>query len=158
MKRILLALSFVLLLGIYLFTSKIGNFPIVSGESMEPNYYNGNLLYCDKQVYENSSDVERFDVVVIQNGYFKIIKRVIGLPGDTLQIKDKKIYINGEILEENYGKEPIEDEGIAIIELHLKDNEFFVLGDNRNHSSDSRTYGIFNFNDIEGKITKTLKE
>ena len=66
------------------------------------------------------------------------IKRIIGLPGETVQIADGEIYINGEVLEESYGREVMQDAGLAAEPITLGDDEYFVLGDNRNYSSDSR--------------------
>jgi len=79
---------------------------------------------------------------------------VIGLPGETIQIDyDGNIYINGEILEEHYGREILKDPGIAINPITLGEGEYFVLGDNRNHSSDSRfdEVGVVKRSEILGK-------
>lgn len=89
-----------------------------------------------------------------ENTYY--IKRIIGLPGETVQIDEKgNIYINGEILQENYGKEVIKPEnvGIAAEPITLGEDEYFVMGDNRNNSSDSRTEVVGNIHrkDIIGR-------
>lgn len=131
-------------------------FPIVNGSSMEPNYHNGDLLILKKDECKDTIDVNRYDVVVIRQEYNYIIKRVIGLPGETIQIQGGKIYINGEFLEEYYGKEKIEDPGLASNPVTLGEKEFFVLGDNRNDSSDSRVFGAFDFEQIVGKISGRL--
>ena len=76
------------------------------------------------------------------------IKRVIGLPGETVQIVDGKIYINGEVLDENYGYETMRDAKRAAEPVTLGEDEYFVLGDNRNDSSDSRS-------DLVGNVKKS---
>ena len=126
----------------------------VDGSSMVPNLANNDILILKK--YDKS--IERFDVVVINYNKSKLVKRVIGLPGDTIKIKVthvgnnvvSKIFINGEVLDEEYGYEPIKDGGIASNDIVLGDNEYFVLGDNRNNSSDSRIIGAINRKDIVG--------
>ncbi|HAF27323.1 MAG TPA: signal peptidase I [Lachnospiraceae bacterium] len=128
----------------------------VDGMSMEPTLYNGDNLIINKISYD-SNEPERFDVVVFpfsgDEGTF-YIKRIIGLPGENIRIDDEgKIYINGEELKENFGKETIEDPGMARYGIDLGLKEFFVLGDNRNDSSDSRFASVGNIsrNSIIGK-------
>lgn len=128
----------------------------VVGQSMEPTYYEDDKLFASALAYE-IEEPERFDVAIINTQYgYCLIKRVIGLPGETIQIDNNgNIYINGEILEENYGAETIEDPGIAAGSgITLADDEYFVLGDNRNHSSDSRieVFGPIKIDQIMGKV------
>ncbi|MCD8012648.1 MAG: signal peptidase I, partial [Lachnospiraceae bacterium] len=92
-------------------------------------------------------DPQRFDVVVFPFQYQEdtyYIKRIIGLPGETVQIVDGEIYINGDELEESYGYEEIKNAGLASTEITLGEQEYFVLGDNRNDSTDSREPSVGN--------------
>lgn len=118
----------------------------VEGKSMEPALKKGDLLLIDK-LFLNLKEPKRYDIVVFpaknkKSVYY--IKRIIGLPGEKIQIIGDSIYINNRILDESYGKEAMEEqtEGIALRPIVLKENEYFVLGDNRNHSIDSRNKEI----------------
>ena len=126
---------------IALFTVKfIGQRTVVIGQSMERTLSNGDNLIVNKIGYR-LHDPERFDIVVFpyrNDRTQKFVKRIIGLPGETVQIIDGVIYINGEVLEEYYGKEFMVDGGVAIDPVLLSEDEYFVLGDNRNNSMDSR--------------------
>ena len=107
---------------------------IVDGTSMMNTLKDGDNLLVEKVTYR-FSEPKRFDVIVFyphgreSNDYY--IKRVIGLPGETIQIKGNTIYINGKAIKENYGKDPMTESGIAEEPLKLAKDEFFVLGDNR---------------------------
>ena len=82
---------------------------------------------------------------------------MVGLPGETVQINGSgEIYINGEKLEENYGKEIIRDAGAVASPIALGENQYFVLGDNRNNSTDSRIIGPIDKSEIIGKLWRTL--
>lgn len=130
--------------AVWLVITFVGQRTEVEGASMENTLHNGDNLIVDKLSYR-FHDPERFDIIVFpfqfqDNTYY--IKRIIGLPGETVQIMDDgSIYINGEKLEENYGMEVINPEtiGRAAEPIELGDDEYFVMGDNRNNSSDSRT-------------------
>lgn len=129
---------------------------IVDGESMMDTLKDRENLLVEKISY-HFKNPERFDVIVFypygrdSDEYY--IKRVIGLPGETVQIIGSKIYINGEVLEENYGKDPIEFAGTVEEPQTLGEDEFFVLGDNRDVSQDSRfeEVGFVQKKNIEGK-------
>ena len=129
-------------IAVQVITRYIGVFSVVDGESMEPTLYNGEYLWVDKLDY-HLSEPERFDVVIFPVEYGEetrhFVKRVIGLPTETVYIDEAgTIYINGEVLKENYGKEVIIDPGRAYEPVTLGEDEYFVMGDNRNNSSDSR--------------------
>lgn len=117
----------------------VGQRTVVLGASMEPALYDGDNLIVDKISYR-FQEPERYDVIVFpyEDGTY-YIKRIIGLPGERVRIDENgSIYINGERISESYGKEVIENPGCAREEITLGDTEYFVLGDNRNNSMDSR--------------------
>lgn len=132
----------------------IGQRVEVDGHSMESTLQDKDNLICDKLSYR-FGEPERFDIVIIYPDDAKDkrwIKRIIGLPGEEVRIDEEgNIYINGEILEEDYGKEVIEDPGMAIEPIQLGEDEYWVMGDNRNHSSDSRVIGPVPKSRILGK-------
>lgn len=132
----------------------IGQRVEVDGQSMESTLQDRDNLICDKISYR-FKDPERFDIVIIYPDDTKSkrwIKRIIGLPGEEVRIDEEgNIYINGEILEENYGKETIQDPGLAAQTIKLGEDEYWVMGDNRNHSSDSRVIGPVPRSRILGK-------
>lgn len=125
----------------FLVVTYVGQRTKVAGSSMEPMLSDGDNLIVDKITYR-FSEPERFDVIVFPFRYAEktyYIKRIIGMPGETIYIDEEgKIYINGEVLKESYGKEVITDPGRAYEEITLGADEYFVMGDNRNNSSDSR--------------------
>lgn len=136
----------------------VGQRTEVDGSSMEPTLCNGDNLIVDKITYR-FRDPERFDIIVFPFKYDTktyYIKRIIGLPGETVQIDEQgNIYINGELLSEGYGREVIRSDhiGRARDPIVLGEDEYFVLGDNRNNSSDSRTEAVGNIRreDIIGR-------
>lgn len=141
----------------YVIITYVGQRTNVSGNSMLPTLENGDNLIVDKISYR-FRDPERYDIIVFPYKYEEdtyYIKRIIGLPGDTVQVKEGKIYINGEILNESYGLEEIEigKEGIARNPITLGEEEYFVMGDNRNNSSDSRdtSVGVLTRDDLIGR-------
>lgn len=134
----------------------VGQRTRVDGESMQPILNNNDNLIVDKISYR-FRDPERFDIIVFPYKYQEktyYIKRIIGLPGETVQIDmEGNILINGEVLDEGYGKEVMIDPGRAIEPITLADDEYFVLGDNRNNSTDSRRDSVANIKrkDIIGR-------
>ncbi len=117
----------------------------VIGVSMEPGLYNGQEILINHFLYKIVSP-KRGDVIVFlpngnQNTHY-YVKRVVGLPGETVQIKDERLYINGVLAEEDEVYDKMADAGIAENEILLGIDEYFVLGDNRNNSEDSRSGNI----------------
>lgn len=129
------------LVSVWLIITFVGQRTIVDGSSMRDTLEDGDNLIVDKITYR-FSDPERFDVICFPPSYDpkeKYIKRIIGLPGETVYIDaDGAIYINGRKIEEHYGLEVIEEAGTASNTIILDEDEYFVLGDNRNNSTDSR--------------------
>ena len=137
-----LLLYIVVVFGIcFLIITFVGQRSKVSGSSMEPTLSDGDNLIVDKISYR-IHDPQRFDIIIFpyqyqENTYY--IKRIIGLPGETVYINDAgEIYINGKLLEEDYGLDTIQNPGLASEPITLGEDEYFVMGDNRNNSTDSR--------------------
>lgn len=137
----------VVLLISYVIVHYVGQRTVVIGSSMEYTLMDKDNLIVNKIGYR-LHDPERFDIVVFPYKYDKntcYVKRIIGLPGETVQIKnDGTILINGEELVEFYGKEIIKDPGRAEVPITLGEDEYFVMGDNRNNSKDSRWEDVGN--------------
>jgi signal peptidase I len=121
---------------------------MVSGASMDDTLKDGQIVLVNKIVYR-VSDVKRFDIVVVKNeiNKDKIIKRVIGLPNEKIAYKNNKLFINDELVKVDYDIKDTED-----FEYTTSDNEYFVLGDNRPVSKDSRALGPFDKKEIIGRV------
>ena len=144
----------IVLLITYLIVNFVGQRTEVVGSSMESTLSDGDNLIVDKITYRFSNP-ERYDIIVFPFQYEKntyYIKRIIGLPGETVQIVGQTILINGEPLEEAYGSTEMKIAGVAEQPLKLGKDEYFVLGDNREVSLDSRRNGPVPLSRIEGKL------
>ena len=150
---VLICITVALILSL-LITKYVAHHTSVEGSSMEPTLYNGDQLIVEKFSYY-FHEPERYDVIVFPfSENVSYIKRIIGVPGDIIQIKNGVIYLNGEEMDEHYGKEElIREPGLAEEEIVLNEDEFVVLGDNRNASVDSRKeeVGIIKRSQIQGK-------
>jgi len=126
---------------------------VVDGRSMEPTLHDGERLFINKFIYRFHPP-ERGDVVVFSPRGApdkKYIKRVIAVPGETIQIKNGKTYIDGEPIKEDYINEQMVSNYSSV---EVPENSVFVMGDNRNHSADSRIsslVGFVNYDSISGK-------
>ncbi len=150
-------LYFLVIIGLtYLILTYLGQRTGVEGSSMETTLSDGDQLLIDKLSY-HIGEPERFDIVVFPYQHKKktyYIKRIIGMPGETVQVIDGYVYINGELLESDvYGAELMNDPMTAASPITLGEDEYFVLGDNRNHSSDSRdpSVGLIKRENLIGK-------
>lgn len=126
------------------------------GDSMSPVLENGDVVLVNRIIYDASAP-KRGDIIVFKpNGnehLHSYMKRIIALPGETVQIKDGNIYVDGKKLKEDYKTTALSDAGLAAEKITLAGDEFFVLGDNRESSEDSRMADIGNVkrSEIEGK-------
>ena len=151
-----------LFVAVWAIVTFVGQRTVVNGESMYDTLNDGDNLWVDKLSY-HFKDPQRFDIVVfpMYDGEEYFIKRIIGMPGETVRIDHQgNIYINGELLEEDYGYETIEPGmvGRAFEGVTLGDDEYFVMGDNRNESEDSRfdIVGNVKREDLMGKAVFRL--
>ena len=117
---------------------------------MDHTYADGDLLVGDQK-----ADIKQGDILIIYSDVLseRIVKRCIGLPGDEIKILDNQVYVNGKKLKEDYIAEPMNTEDMAI---NLSDDEYFVMGDNRNHSTDSRDIGPIPKEKIQAKVMHNL--
>lgn len=157
MKIVKNILSYVLIIGIAILIKLFVFSPIrVNGTSMVPTLYDGDIMILNEIGY-HLNGLERFDIVVINSNNEKIIKRVIGLPGETVEYKDNKLYINDKEVVENFKHEDTRDFKLSDINVSvIPKNYYFVVGDNRGNSKDSRSIGLISSKQIMGKTSFVL--
>lgn len=136
----------VLLVKKYIFTPVI-----VNGPSMMNTLHDKDVMILDK-IGMKLNGIDRFDIVVIQTDNTKIIKRVVGMPGETIEYKDNKLYINGNEIDDPYGTYVTYD----FEKVEISKDSYYVLGDNRTDSVDSRIIGLIDKKDILGNATFTI--
>ena len=154
------AISFTILA---LFLVFVGKPFTVSGQSMYPTLHDSDRMFMSKL-----GDIKRFDIVVLQapDQDKEYIKRVIGIPGDTIEVKDGKLYINGQVVDQPFiNTELLMNKTVYIDdftlqeltgELKVPEGKYFVMGDNRGVSKDSRMIGFIERSAIEGKAVFTI--
>lgn len=140
----------VIVVVLFIFAFVLGLQQVV-GPSMQPNLKEGDILLVNKLVYR-FKDVKRFDVVVLSQNDKYMIKRIIGIPGDNIEYNNNNLYINGVLYEEKFiDKSNVKTEDFVLKYKSIPDNMYFVLGDNREDSQDSRDFGLVSKNDIVGR-------
>lgn len=120
----------------------------VDGDSMNPTLSNNQILLLNKM----DKHYKRFDVIVFNHNGNKLVKRIIGLPGDKVTYTDNKLYINDKLIKENYTRKNTDD----FISDKVPSDMYFVLGDNRSNSLDSRYIGFVSKSDIEGVVNFSI--
>ena len=143
-KKFLLLVMIIILLKIFIF-----NFILVKGDSMNPKYKNNDFMFLNKIIY-SFKPIRRGEVIVLKYRNNDLIKRVIGLPKDKIKVENGKLYINNKEVKENYINSYTASYDFD--EITLKDNEYFVMGDNRYNSYDSRNFGTIMKNNIIGRV------
>lgn len=141
-KILFIIMAFAFIMG---FRFTIMERVIINGNSMYPFLEDGDVCI----VWKFNVKFERGDIVTAKVGKKMLIKRIVGLPGETLQIMSGCVYIDGKMMEENIYTE---DKGLLMNPYVLGENEYFIMGDNRGGSNDSRKFGSVNINDIKGKV------
>ena len=163
-KSMPILLQLVLLVVLVLILRNVMGTVYVKGSSMEPNFYHGDLVFVNK-LSTSIGSPDYGDVVICRMeddfAYENLIKRVIGLPGDEIDIVENEddeeiydLYVNGELIEEPFLGEPMMTKGNIEYPFEVPENSYFVMGDNRNASTDSRkeSVGAIAKENLEGKV------
>ena len=143
-KKFITIVIIIIILKIFVF-----NFILVKGDSMNPKYKNNDFMFLNKIIY-SFKPIRRGEVIVLKYRNNALIKRVIGLPNDKIKVENGKLYINNKEVKENYINSYTASYDFD--EITLKDNEYFVMGDNRYNSYDSRNFGTIMKNNIIGRV------
>ena len=145
-----------IILGIVLVRTFIVTPVRVNGLSMYNTLDNGEIMLLNKLDYK-FNDIKRFDIVVVKTHNDKIIKRVIGLPGESVKIENNTLYIDGKEVKDKYAYEKTEDFNLSDLGYDkIPKNCYFVMGDNRNNSADSRMIGCVKKKQIKGKANLVI--
>ena len=143
-----LCIGAVCVLCLHVFVIQIS---VVRGQSMAPSLHDGDRVVVDRLTYA-IAEVDRFDVVILRyprNRALDFVKRVIGLPGDRVQMVGGKITVNGEQIPQGFAHYPDPTE---VVDTVVPFGKVFVLGDNRPVSCDSRSFGVVDLSDLRGKV------
>jgi len=152
MKRIIFMLLWIILFSIFFYRFVV-NSSVIEGISMSPTLDVGSTHLVNRYLYYFKNP-ERGDIIVLskkQEVPFLLIKRIIGIPGDSVRIRGGEVYVNGKKLNESYTKGTTKP---SIRIEKLGENEYFVLGDNREYSDDSRFWGPLHRKEIIGKVSE----
>ena len=145
--------QFLIIIAIVLFVKQFIVTPVqVSGDSMYGTLEDGDVMILNKIGYKIGG-IRRFQIVVVNNKGTLLIKRVIGLPGETVKYEDNQLFINGKEMEETFLKDGIVTNDFETV---VGDDCYFVMGDNRKVSYDSRELGCFDISKIEGTTSITI--
>lgn len=150
-------LPYIIIIFVVIFIKAFIVTPIkVNGESMMPTLHEKDIMILNKTAYY-FNDPKRFDIIVIDLPDEYIIKRVIGLPGEEIEYKDNKLYVNGKVVKENIKNLQTKDFNIESLgSVKVPKDSYLVLGDNRNNSYDSRELGFIPKDKIIGKTSLTI--
>lgn len=123
-------------------------FARVDGNSMQPTLKDNDIILY----YKSKKNIKRFDIIIFKRNNNLFIKRVIGLPGDSIKYIDNTLYVNDNPIEEDFQKSITNDFNISDITSSdvIPNNKLFVLGDNRLFSTDGRSFGFIDINDVNG--------
>lgn len=145
-------ITYALIIGIAIIIKLFVFSPIkINGSSMEPTLKDGDIMILNEIGY-HLNGVNRFDIAVANVDGEKLIKRVIGLPGETVEYRDNNLYINGEMIVENFRHDDTKDFSLSELNVDkIPDNYYFLVGDNRGNSKDSRIIGLIHRSKIIGK-------
>ena len=147
MKKYKNVVLFLLIVLVFSLTIRINTLPVlVDGRSMEPTLYDHDFFLSNRNSIKS---LKRFDIVVAYSHQLNenIVKRVIGMPFDKMEYRDNKLYINGQYIKEPF----LQDSMTNDFTITLKKNQYFLMGDNRLHSTDSRELGPFSLQDISSR-------
>lgn len=140
--KYLIIIAIIILIRIFVLTTSE-----VIGPSMEPNLYDGNILLVE-QITSRFGDYKRFDVIVFEHSPSYLVKRVIGLPGETIEYRDNKLYVDNKKIESHFN---INGNTTNFGPITIPEDKYYVLGDNRIDSIDSRDFGPIKKEKIVGK-------
>lgn len=154
-KDIVMTLAIAIAMSFFL--SSFFRLTVVNGHSMDSTLHDGQRLVLNLKAYAKE-EPDYKDIVVIEREDLSVqflIKRVIGTPGDKVTIKDNQLYINDELIKEDYINEDMMTDDL---EIFVPEDKVFVMGDNRNHSVDSRSVviGLIDIDDIVGKAVFSI--
>ncbi len=138
----------VIILSVVLIRTFVATPVRVDGKSMDPTLSNNEILMLNKF----DKTYKRFDIIVFNYNSSKLVKRIIGLPGDKIEYIDDKLYINGEEIKEPYKRKKMDNYTSDVV----PNNMYFVMGDNRGNSLDSRYIGSIRKEDIEGTVKLSI--